>query len=193
MLLSVSMTARADDVLWSYSLSSLPDAWGQYGFEFSPEGAHAHHEQVWNSDFGLRGQCFIMLTEIITVPQDMDSLVLHIPQHTYLSAAASSGGFTTASVSLEKLLDGQSSEIIWARNVTNQSPPLSDSAPIHFRFTALSSGQFISFLFRGYHSGYLGETCVDMWLYGATLTAYGDMRLNCTTWGAIKDTVGRSR
>jgi len=187
-----SGTAAADDVLWSYTLTELPGSWGQYGFEFSSEGANAHHVGWWYPKGHVDVDCALMVTQVSTVPQDADSLVLHIPQHTYLYAGTTSGT-AYASVTLEMLTDGTASEVIWSHGVSSYgNESVEDSLPIHVSITGLDPGQFLQFMFTCYHYGYRGSTVVDLWLYEASLTAHGGLTFTGLTWGSIKRTLGES-
>ncbi len=180
-------TVRADEILWSYDLTELPYMWTWSHCSFSSLGALIHIMDVGYPEDG-RSMSGFLQTEFVIGSSNFDSLVIHTSQHTYLAA----GNLGTASVALELQVNGVPVEL-WERNIYAVSgwTTYSDSDPIHVVMTGFSNGDLLRFRFdASAHAGYYSEAIVEWRLWDASLTAYGNLPLEQSTWTGIKAAMG---
>lgn len=189
--LSSLLLVHADEIIWYYDFEEPPPGWGYYGFVFEGGAAHLYRLQYWYPGTSTaKSECASMVTEIVYIPIDMDSLVIDIPQ--YLDLWASASGSAIASVKLEIEINGSETQLLWDQHVSvyGTSEQIIDSLPIHICLTDLNPGSFISFRLWAYHGGFNGTTEIDWWLWEAQLTAYGGLALTPDTWAGIKYSLG---
>lgn len=181
-LLSVSAAAASELVLWEYDLTELPPFWQNSGFTFSALGANSYMNLYSGGPLADKTTgTDLLTTQYISCPIGYDSLVIHVPQLLELYAGPSTGCNSNARLEVEQ--NGSWSQL-WYRSAYMGGE--TDSLPIHETVTGISSGDLVRFRFKSYASAFYGYAFVDWWLFGATLTAYGDLALQPETWAGIK-------
>ena len=186
-LFSSLLLVHADETIWYYDFEESPPGWGYYGFVFEGGAAHLYRWGEWYPETSIaKSECASMVTEIVFIPTDMDSLVLDIPQ--FISLFASASGSAIASAKLEIEINGSTTQTLWVQHlyVYGATEQLVDSLPIHICLTDLASGSYISFRLWANHGGFNGSTEIDWWLWEAQLTAYGGLALIPDSWAGIK-------
>ncbi|MCK5117437.1 MAG: hypothetical protein KAR44_12625 [Candidatus Aegiribacteria sp.] len=181
-LLIVLNVVHADEILWSYDLTELPYMWTKANCTFSSSGARINILSLGWPKYGRSADGWL-LTEFVVGSSDFDSLVIHTSQ--YISLYAGSG---TAYAVLELQINGVPVNL-WERS--SSGPTFIDSLPIHEVMTGISNGDLLRFRFYAYaFAGYNQIAEVDWRLWDVSLTAYGALSLEQSTWAGIKAVMG---
>ncbi len=191
-LFGFPLLSQGDEVIWSYDLTILPPGWLNDGFDFDSNGASLYKEGVWYPDSNgsdilalSYSYSYYLRSEIITVPDGLDSLVLIVPQYLYLSASAS--GSANADITVNANVHGVNQSLRYREvHAYGSSDELTDTTTIHEAITDLIPNMSVYFEFLGHHGGFNGTTLIHWRLYSAQLLGYGDLGLLQTTWGGIK-------
>lgn len=179
-------TVRADEILWSYDLTELPYMWTQYKCTFSSAGAQIYVLDIQWPEHDLISSGFLQ-TDFVICSANYDSLVIHTSQFTELYAEGSGN----ASVALELQLNSLQIEL-WERNIDSiGGVTYTDPLPIHVAMTGFSSGDLVRFRFTAIANAQYNCMSEVTWrLWDASLTAYGNLSLEQSTWTAIKAVMG---
>jgi len=175
--LLLTAVASADQVWWDYDLRSNPPGWTFTDtWEFIPEGVYLY--ETTNGPYQYKyGE---ILTAGVVVPPDCDSVVLHVEQDLYMT----SWGNAFSGAELQYRIDEGDWIYLFHQLVSYQS-----TSPLHYEVPA-SAWDLIEFRFEGFactgSEMYPGEAHIDWLLYDLTLTLYGTLSLEQSTWGAIK-------
>lgn len=179
-------TVRADEILWSYDLTELPYMWTQSNCTFSSLGVLIHISEIGWPEDGRSVSGFLQ-TEFVIGSSNFDSLVIHTSQLADLLAEGSGN----ASVALELQVNGLPVEL-WERNIDSIGGlQYIDSLPIHVVMTGFSNGDLLRFRFHA--DAYAAYNCYSrvIWrFWDASLTAYGTLSLEQSTWTGIKAVMG---
>lgn len=187
-LFGLSLLSLGDDVIWSYDLTIQPPGWLNDGFDFDSNGALLDKEGWWYPDSNasdILSYSYYLRSEIITIPDGLDSLVLIVPQYLYLLAAAN--GSANAEIAVYANVHGVNQSLRYLEvHAYGSSDELTDTTTIHETITDLIPNMSVYFEFLGHHGGFNGWTIIHWRLYSAQLVGYGDLGLVQTTWGGIK-------
>lgn len=190
-MVMIMNVVQADDVLWSCDLTELPAMWTQSGFTFDSTGAGTYlHSFGLPPRLVLRSQSSWLETDFEVGSSEYDSLVIHVSQYTYIYRTSCSSAY----VLLELEVNGINTEL-WKRYIDTRtlgSVTLIDSIPIHEVMTDFSNGDLLRFRFSAYANAYeeFAEAIVDWQLWDASLTAYGTLSFEQSTWAGIKAVMG---
>ena len=193
-LFGFSLLSQGDEVIWSYDLTIQPPGWLNDGFDFDSNGALLYKEAWWYTDStssDILAYYYYLRSEIITIPDGLDSLVLIVPQYLHLYATAS--GFANSEIAVIANVHGVNQSLRDLEvHAYGSSEELTDTTTIHETITDLIPNMSVYFEFLACHGGYNGFTIIHWRLYNAQLLGYGDLGLHQTTWGGIKSLlVGR--
>lgn len=181
-ILIILNAVHADEILWSYDLTELPEMWTQANCTFSSSGARMYLSSTGWPDYSSWAEGWL-LTDFVVGSSDFDSLVIHTSQFNSLYA-----GTGTAHVILELQINGVPVNI-WERS--SVGPTIIDSLPIHEVMTGFSNGDLLRFRFYAFaYAGYNAFAITDWRLWDASLTAYGTLSHEQSTWAGIKATIG---
>lgn len=181
-LLLLSFTLFADDTVWNYDLTYLPDGWStDSNWVFTPTGASISIYAAGNNYEHDEGSIY---TATIMIPDNCDSVIIHADQEIF-SGYQGEGG---ASAMLRYCYNDQ----VWHSNYIG-GPITTD--PIHLSIPPIP-GQGLTFWFHATVSGgsfnHYGMGSVDWDVSDLTLTFYGDaMAFSQSTWAGIKTTFNR--
>lgn len=182
-LILSSISAYADQVLWSYPLDQLPPGWSVTGGEwtFEPDGVHslaeaAAFETQWNE----------LLSEQLVIPPGTDSISISAQQHsvTWETQAGNTFSFTR----MVLFING-GSNIYW-----NVSQNQTDSLPI-FVVPPAAAGDTLTVQLLCVATSFPDppfpppgelQATADFHIWDFVVTAYGNLDLEAVTWASLK-------
>ncbi len=167
----------ADQTVWSYDLTVLPDGWSSTGgWEFGPGGAYIDIEALG----GKLGNHSIY-TEVIHVPEGTDSLTLFAPQYVH---GASTDGVAYARFKVN--LNDEEPLTLWSQTWYDASG--TDTQPI-VEGLSVAPGDSLSFYFGCDVVAYgsFGWAGLYWYICDLELVLHGDIQaLDCVSWGFLK-------
>lgn len=173
----LAVGASADQTVWSYDLTALPDGWSSSSaWEFDSIGAHIELYAM-----GKLWYPSCIFTEVLVVPEGADSFTIQVPQ--YCVGGGSDGA---AVYRLYLNLNQEEPLLLWGHNFCNSWS--SDTEPI-IEGAAISPGDSLSFTFHADVSavGSMGYAQLYWQMCDLELILHGDIQsLNPISWGSLK-------
>ena len=181
-LLLMNTPAASDSVIWDYDLRSAPAGWTfTSNWEFLPEGVKLY--EYVSQPYGYVEGTISTENDTAIIPYGCDSIVFHVEQD--LSVTSYNYGGAHAEL-LYRLNGGDWVELFSVSNYYISTDPL------HYQIPAAALDA-LEFYFEGYawrgSEMHPGWGCISWLLYDLTLTCYGELALEQSTWGAIKQSM----
>lgn len=182
-LTGLASAASADQVLWDYAMDELPPGWQVIAgdWQFISDGAHSFadavaYEMDWNE----------LMSDTLVLPPGTDSVSIAAQQY---SVTWETPLVETFSLTRTVLSINGENEIYW-----NVSQNATDSLPIFVVPPASAGDSVVIYLICAANSSPPPpppppselQATADLHIWDLVVTAYGQLDLENTTWGAIK-------
>lgn len=182
-LAGLASAASAEQVLWDYAMDELPPGWQVVAgdWQFVADGAHSFADAVaYESDWNE------LVSDTLVLPPGTDSISIAAQQHSITWETPLGDTFSMTRMVLS--INGVNG-IYW-----NVSQNATDSLPIFVVPEASAGDEIVIHLICAANSFPPPpppppldlQATADFHVWDFVITAYGQLDLDTTTWGAIK-------